>query len=322
MDRDAYEVLGLKRGATQEEIKAAYRKLAKRHHPDLNPGSKEAERRFKEINTAYEHLGTPEAQARYDRGDADPSGGGPGGATAEARSRRRGPFYHETQSESGRYAEGFSGIDDELLRSIFAQMGGDGDGEMPPQDELYRMEVDFRDAVLGGEQEIALPSGKRLRVKIPPGVESGARLRFAGQGRSGAGGARAGDVYVQLTVRPSPVFTRAGLDLETELPISLSEAVLGGEVRVPTVDGHVLLTIPPGVSSGQKLRIPGKGVPSREPGQPRGDERVVLRIVVPKGIDAEFQRAVKAWRERQPFDPRAGAAGARPETRSETRERA
>lgn len=292
MKRTPYEILGVSSGASPDEIKNAYRNLAKKHHPDLNPGSKDAETRFKEINAAYELVGAPEARAKFDRGETeDPPDGGP---TSRP---RQGPFYHQTQRGGGRYSQQFSGMDEDILSSIFSQ-------GMPGRDELYQMEIDFADSVLGAEREIALPSGKKLRVRIPAGVESGTKLRFAGQGAKGGGEAPAGDAYVQLNVKPSPTFRRHGKDLEVDLPISLSEAVLGGQVRVPTIDGAVLLTIPANVSSGQRLRIPGKGVPSRGGGS-RGDEYVLLKVIVPKVIDPEFKSAVEAWSKRQPFDPRA-----------------
>lgn len=316
MNKGPYEILGVAPSATQDEIKNAYRNLAKKLHPDLNPGNNDAEKKFKEINSAYELLGTPESRAKFDRGEADEAQ-----AQAQARSSRQraGPFYHETQRGGGRYSRTFGGggFDDDILSSIFGNMGGGlgagrASAEQPGQDVLYRMDVDFKDAVLGAEREITLPSGKRLRVKIPAGVDSGSKLRFAGLGSPGSGGAPTGDAYVELTVKPSALFKRSGHDLEIEVPISLSEAVLGGEVKVPTVDGAVLLKIPPGVSSGARLRLAGKGVPAG--GAKRGDEFVVLKIVVPPGIDDDFRHAVESWKQRQGFDPRSGWSGSQGES--------
>jgi DnaJ-class molecular chaperone len=310
MNQRPYEILGVSSTASQEEIKNAYRKLAKQFHPDLNPGNKAAEKRFKEISAAYELVGTPESRAKFDRGEYDEevrARPGEGRAGAE-----RGPFYHQTQAGGGRYSFSFGGIDEDILQSIFGRMGRGGEGfaaDQPGEDELYRMEIEFRDAVLGGEKEITLPSGRRIRVKIPAGVDTGARLRFAGIGSPGRGKGPPGDVYVELDVRPSHLFRRLGHDLELDLPISVSEALLGGEVRVPTVDGAILLKIPPAVSSGTRLRMAGKGVP--QPGGRRGDQYAVLKIMVPPEIDADFKQAVEAWSKRQHFDPRAGWAGAR-----------
>ena len=230
MDKSPYETLGVASSASQDEIKNAYRKLAKRFHPDLNPGSKEAEKHFKEINSAYEMIGTPEQKAKYDRGEFNEamSEGGPGPGYG---GRRKGPFYRETQQGGGRYTYSFGGggggVDDDILSSIFGKMGGarggfEGSVDIPGQDETYEMRIDFREAILGAEREITLPSGKRLRVKIPAGVEDGAKLRFAGQGGPGKGRGSPGDVYLQLRVQPSETFKRSGSDLETELPISLA----------------------------------------------------------------------------------------------------
>lgn len=309
MTKSPYEVLGVSATATQDEIKNAYRALAKKLHPDLNPGNKNAEKRFKEINAAYELVGTPESREKFERGEKEQ-------AQAQNPQGRGGPFYHETQAGGGRYSQTFEGMDDDLLNSIFGRMGRGGrggfefSGDMPGQDTLYQMEVSFNDAVLGAEREITLPSGKRLRVKIPAGVDSGARLRFAGQGEPGSGKAQAGDAYVELNVKPSPLFKRQGNDLEVELPISIAEAIVGGEVKVPTIDGSVLLKIPPGVSSGARLRISGKGVVQTGSGK-RGDQYVVLKLISPPNIDADLKQAVESWSKRQPFDPRAGWIGAR-----------
>lgn len=302
MNKTPYEILGVTSTASADDIKNAYRKLAKKFHPDLNPGNKDAEKKFKEINGANELIGSPESRAKYDRGESEAQqerASGAGGG--------RGPFYSQTQQGGGRYSSSFEGMDDEMFQSIFGRMGGRASRQsedMPGEDALYQMEIDFKDAVLGAEREITLPGGKRLRVKIPAGVESGVKLRFSGQGEVGRGKGPAGDAYVQLNVRPSKLFRREKNDLEIELPVSLSEAVLGGEVKVPTVDGWVLLKIPPQVSSGQRLRIPGKGVPSVGGGK-RGDQFVVLKVITPTELDADFKLAVESWSKRQPFDPRA-----------------
>lgn len=311
MNKKPYEILGVASSASQDEIKNAYRNLAKKLHPDLNPGNKEAEKKFKEINAAYELVGTPESRAKFDRGEFDEA---QGPSDAGRGRSRQGPFYHETQRDGGRYSQSFGGMDDDLLRSIFGSMGGRGgegsgfSGDVPGQDTLYRMDVDFRDAVLGAEHEITLPSGKRLRVKIPRGVDSGAKLRFAGLGAPGSGKAPPGDAYVELNVKPSALFRRDGRDLEVELPVSFAEAVLGAEVKVPTIDGSVLLKIKPGVSSGTRLRVAGKGVPM---GDKRGDQFVVIKIMVPAGVDADLKQAVESWSKRQTFDPRAEWIGSK-----------
>ena len=293
MAANPYTALGVDAKASQDEIKSAYRKLAKKFHPDLNPGNKKAESQFKDISSAYDQIGTADDRANFDRGQVEAE------AAKQYARNSRGPFYSETQAGGGRYTSQFGGIDEDILSSIFSQMGRRGQGgfQGPHEDELYQMEIDFKDSVLGGEREIALPSGKKFRVKIPPGVESGTKLRFAGKGSSTAPGAPI-DVYVQLNVKPSLTFRRIGKDLEVELPVSFSDAILGGEVKVPTIDGSILMNIPPNVSSGQKLRAKGKGVLDPVTNT-RGDQIAVLKIKMPEKVDAEFRKAVEDWSKRQ-----------------------
>jgi DnaJ-class molecular chaperone len=282
-----YQILGVAKTATQDEIKNAYRTLAKKLHPDLNPGNKEAERKFKDIANAYELIGTEDARKKYDLGEAEQAqqrsygGGGPQG-------RARNPYYYETQQDGGRYSSQFEGSfgQEDIFESIFGQGRG---RRAQPQDETYQMEIDFRDAVLGAEKEIILGSQKKLRVKIPAGVETGKKLRFSGQASSG------GDAYVEIHVKPSERFKRVGNNIEIEWPIGLASAVLGGEIEVPTVDGMVKVTVPSGVSSGAKLRVKGKGVPQDGA---RGDEIVILSIKLPKEIDPEVKEAIRKWSEK------------------------
>jgi DnaJ-class molecular chaperone len=309
-NKSPYEILGVPEAASQDEIKNAYRKLAKKYHPDLNPGSKEAEKHFKDLSIAYERVGTAEARAKYDRGDQGEPMQGPGAEYSQNGPRRDPRYYYQTQQQGGRYSQSFEGMDDDFLSSIFGNSRQQAQGK----DELYQMEVDFKDSVLGAEREIGLPNGKTLRVKIPAGVESGAKLRFAGQGSAGRGSGPSGDAYVQLSVKPSSLFKKVGRDLEIELPISLSEAILGGEIKVPTIDGQILMKIPAEISSGQRLRVPGKGVPSRNAhtgAEKRGDQFVILKIVTPHAVDEEFRNATLSWSKRHPYDPRVGWEGTR-----------
>ena len=307
--KTAYEILGVGAKASQDEIKNAYRKLAKKYHPDLNPGSKEAEQKFKEINHANEQVGSEDERLKYDRGETEHAyaGAQPGAGPFSAGSQGR-QYYQQAQGGpgGGRYSSSFSGVDEDLFESIFGGLGGGPGGgrgggrTAKPADENYQMEVEFKDAILGGVREITLPGNKRLRVTIPPGIETGKKLRFSGQAASG------GDVLVEVKVRPSHRFKREGQHIEIEIPISISEAILGAEINVPTLDGSILLKVPSGVSSGQKLRVAGKGVPARGT-EPAGDERVILKIVTPKSIDSEFKTAVEAWATREPQHPREGA---------------
>lgn len=315
---DPYQALGVSKSASQDEIKKAYRKLARKYHPDVNPGNPEAEKKFKDVSAAYEWIGTEEKRAKFDRGEI-----GPDAEAAQAGGfRGGGPFYHRTQQQGagggGRYSQrfggGFGDFDEDIFESIFGgSFGGAGrtsggaraNINIPGQDVLYKMEVDFEDAMLGAQKEITLPGGKKLSARIPPGIQSGQKLRFAGQGGPGVGAAPAGDAYVEIHVKDSEVFRRRGNDVEMDLPVSISEAILGGEVKVPTLDGAVMLKIPPGVSSGAKLRVRRKGV--RKPGQ-EGDQLVQLQVVLPKVVDDELEDAIRKWSEKHSYDPRERSA--------------
>jgi DnaJ-class molecular chaperone len=308
MMKDPYSTLGVSKTATQDEIKSAYRSLAKKFHPDLNPGNKEREARFKDISAAYEKIGDAESRAKFDRGETEEfahagAGGGFGG--------QGNPFYSYTQGGDGaRYTQGFGGgMDSDFFENLFRQAGAGGRGraqsaDYPGEDALYQMELSFRDAALGAEQDLTLPGGKKLHVVIPAGIESGQRLRFRGQGAPGVGNGPAGDAYVEVQVRPQPGFARKGQDIETEVPISLFEAVNGGEIQVPTIDGAVSLKVPPRVSSGAKLRVRGKGIASKAG---RGDQIVSLKIVQPKSPNPEWIEAMKALGEKFAYNPRSEA---------------
>ena len=294
MTDSPYTILGVDSKATQDEIKSAYRKLAKKLHPDLNPGNKKAESEFKKVASAYGQIGTEAERVKFDQGEADAK------AAREYTQNSHGPFYSETQNRGGRYSNQFEGLDDEVLSSFFSQMGrrSRSGAHDPSEDQTYQLEIDFKDSVLGGEREILLPGGKKFRVKIPAGVESGVRLRFSGQGEPIVPGASPGDVYVQLNVNPSSVFKRVGRDLEVELPVDFSDAVLGKEIKVPTIDGSILMNIPPNVKAGQKLRAKGKGVLDSKTNT-RGDQIVILNIKMPENVDAEFKKAVEEWTHRK-----------------------
>jgi len=278
--------------------------LLKNFIPISTPGNKEAEAKFKDVNKAYDLVGTPEARTKFDRGETQEQqeeafrnqrGRGAG--------RGSGPFYYETQSEPGaRYSSSFEGFDPSIFESIFGEEIYKGRRRSARgEDQYYSMEIDFQTSILGGEKEITLPTGSKLRVKIPGGIREGQKLRLAGKGDPGAGGAP-GDVYVEIKITPSPFFRRVGNDLEVDLPLSLSESILGAEIRVPTVDGHVMVKIPKGLSSGARIRIKGKGIPS---GGGRGDQYVIVKIVMPPSIDKELEDNVRAWSEKHKYDPRA-----------------
>ncbi len=294
MTANPYHTLGVDPKSNQEEIKSAYRKLAKKLHPDLNPGNKTAESRFTEVASAYDQIGTADDRAKFDRGEAEAL------SDRQNSARSRGPFYSETQSSGGRYTNQFEGMNDDTLRSFFEQMGQTREGgfKRPPEDLVYQLEIDFKDSILGGEKEITFPNGKKLLVKIPSAITSGTKLRFAGQGDPIFSGGPAGDIYVQLNVKPSAVFKRVGKDLEAEIPVSFSDAILGSEVKVPTIDGTILMKIPAKVKFDQRVRLKGKGVldPSTKI---RGDQIVILKMMMPENVDDEFKKAVEDWSKRQ-----------------------
>lgn len=306
MSDDPYEVLGVAKDARAEDIKKAYRKIARESHPDLHPGDHAAEARFKAAGAAFDLLKDPENRARFDRGEIDASG--------QERPRER-KFYRDFAEEPGnpyrqgpRY-EGFGDESDifEFLRRQSRQ-GGEGFGghgfRMRGADAQYALEVPFLDAAKGKSMRITLPTGDDLEVKIPKGVSDGQTLRLRGKGGPGQGGGVAGDAYVKIAVMPHPVFSRVGDDIVMTLPITLDEAVLGGKVEVPTIEGPVKVTIPKGATSGQVLRLRGRGVAA--PGRAPGDQKVELTIAMPKSVDEDLARFMEDWRKSHGYDPRKG----------------
>jgi DnaJ-class molecular chaperone len=296
---DPYQVLGVKKDASQEEIQKAYRKLAKKLHPDLNPGNKKAEEDFKEVAAANDLLSDPDKRARFDRGEIDAAG-------AERPQQR----YYRDFAEGGQHAytgdAGFADFadEDDILSRIFRREGGGGSGgsfRMRGQDVQYRLELDFLDAVNGGKKQLTLPDGSVLDVNIPAGTRDGQMLRLRGKGRPGIGGGPQGDALIEIEVRPHPFFTRKGDDIYVELPISLAEAVLGGKVKVPTPSGAVTMNVPKWANTGRVLRLKGKGV-ARSSGGP-GDQYVTLKIMLPEQPDAELAKLVAQWPGRD-YDPR------------------
>lgn len=308
MSGDPYDILGVPKTASADEIKAAYRKLARSNHPDLNPDDKAAEARFKAASHAYELLKDPETRARFDRGDID--------ATGAERPERQ--YYRdyaaasENPYQSGRGFEGFGDASDlfaEFMRQQGQRQGAYGGRSRgfhaPGPDRRYALEVLFMDAVKGGTTRITLPGGDTLDVKIPQGVQDGQTIRLRGKGGAGMGDGPAGDALVTLTVKAHPVFRREGNDIIVTLPITVDEAILGGKVEAPTIDGPVKLTIPEGASGGQILRLRGRGV--KPAGQAQaGDQRVELRIVAPEKIDSDLADFMRTWRKSHKYNPREG----------------
>ncbi len=303
MPKDPYETLGVAKDATPDQIRAAYRKLAKKLHPDLNPGNKTAEEKFKAVGTANDLLSDPEKRARYDRGEIDASG------------QERG-FAQPDQGQGGRRrrrAGAQPGMDDPVFADMFAEMlrrgGGAGGAQagamkMRGQDQHFSLEVAFTEAALGATRHITLPDGRGLDVTIPPGMEEGQALRLRGQGEAGWNGGPAGDALIEITVAPHPYFRREANDIHMELPVTAAEAVLGGKVKVPTLAGSVSVTIPRHSDAGRMLRLRGRGIPAHG-GRPAGDLYVKLAVVTGTPDDA-LEAALRAWAERhEAEDPRA-----------------
>jgi DnaJ-class molecular chaperone len=294
--KDPYEALGVARTASVDEIRKAYRKLAKQSHPDLHPGDKQAEARFKEISAAHDLLSDPEKRARFDRGEIDAEGheAPPRGAWSGARG---GAKYHRAESF------GDAADLDELLKEMFGRQARGGEGfQARGPDVSYAMSVSLREAALGAEKTVTMPDGRTLTIRIPPGVADGQRLRLRGQGMPGLGGGPAGDALVEVTVEPDPRFERRGDDLHVELPVALHEAVLGAKVPVQTLTGTVMLTVPKGSNAGTVLRVRGKGVARKD--KP-GDLYVRLRVVLPDPPDAELEAFLGDWSARHAYDPRS-----------------
>jgi len=327
--RDPYDVLGVSKSASAADIKSAFRKLAKKLHPDANKHDPEAASRFAELNAAYEIVGDADKRKAFDRGEIDAEGkprfqgfegfggGHPGGGQEgvfETFSFGPGGFQRSGGRRGG--GRGFGGFED-ILKEAFSGMaggrsapGGGGfqfEEEVPPPrggDIAAAVTISLAEAAKGTKRRVQLPTGKEVEVKIPAGLAEGQQIRLKGQGLAGARG-RAGDVLITVTVAPHPLFERDGADLRLELPITLYEAVLGGKVRVPTLNGAVELAIPPGTSAGRTFRLKGKGLPAKDG---TGDLFASVRIMLPEGGDAELEELMRKWREKKPYDPRKGMA--------------
>lgn len=300
MADDPYEVLGVARDATDKQIRSAFLKLAKTSHPDLHPGDPKAEERFKRVNAAHDLLSDPERRSRFDRGEIDAAGQErpPPGPRPGQRSYRE----HAEGASGARYSAAFADDDDlgDILSGIFGSRGRAAGGR-EGADRHYSLAVPFLDAVRGTTQRLVLPEGGSLDVNIPPGLESGQTLRLRGKGGPGE---PPGDALIEVEVGHHPLFRREGRDIHLELPVTVSEAMLGGRVTVPTISGPVTMTIPPRSDTGSRLRLRGKGVPAHG-GLPAGDAYVTLRIVL--GPPDESLAAFLRERTDAPsWDPRKG----------------
>jgi DnaJ-class molecular chaperone len=317
--RDPYEVLGVPRGASAAAIKSAYRKLAKKHHPDNNKNDPKSAARFSELNSANEIIGDEDKRKQFDRGEIDAEGkprfqGFPGGDPRARGASRGGGFETHAFRTGGAGGFGGGGFED-ILNSMFggaaargARPGAgssfefDTGGIALDLDLSVAMTVSLEESVKGVEKRVRLPTGKELNVKIPAGVTAGQQIRLKGQGET-APGHRPGDLLITVSIAPHAFFKVDGSDLRVDLPITLYEAVLGGKVRVPTLGSAVELSIPKNTSSGRTFRLKGKGLP--KPAGPTGDLFVTTRIVLPDGNNAELEALMEKWRDGHPYNPRS-----------------
>jgi DnaJ-class molecular chaperone len=304
---DPYQILGVPKNASAAEIKSAYRKLAKKFHPDVNPGRKDIEQRFKEVTAAYDLLSDPGKRSRYDRGEIDAHG--------QERGFAGGPFgggYRGSRPGHGAGGEdpfsAFGGME-----NIFAEFMGMGAGRQRPHgsggagatsgmrgsDVTYSTTISFVEACLGGKKRVTLTNDRTLDITIPPGVEDGYKLRLKGQGLAGFGG-MPGDAIIELRVEPHAFFTRKDKDVHLECPISLQEAILGATITVPTLTGHVTLKVPKGSNTGTILRLKGKGAATAAP----GDMFVKLKIVLPDPVPQDLTDFIEKWAKKNSYDPR------------------
>lgn len=292
--KDPYETLGVPKTASADEIKKAYLRLAKKLHPDLNPGDKQAEEKFKDVSSANDFLSDPEKRRRYDAGEID--------ATGAERPQHR--YYRDYAGASGHQYESQAAYadfaDDDFLAELLRRRAQEA-RRARGADLRYRLEVDFLDAVNGAQKEILLPQGGALQVTIPAGIEDGQILRLRGKGAPSPGEGEAGDALIEISVRPHPFFSREGDDIHLDLPITIVEAALGAEVKAPTPNGKVFLKIPKGSNTGTVLRLKGKGV-SR--GERRGDELVRLKVIMPTKPDPELEAFLSEWKPSSPYNPR------------------
>jgi DnaJ-class molecular chaperone len=332
--RDPYEVLSVDRKASAGDIKTAYRRLAKKLHPDANKNDPKAASRFSELNAAHELLADEDKRKAFDNGEIDAEGkprfrgfeglggggarpgGGPSGGfgpDANFESFNFGPEGFTRATRRGRAGGpgggaggGFGGFED-ILKEAFGRGGRGGASSFEPEDfgvgadVQAEMSVSLPDAANGSTQRLHLPNGKNVDVKVPAGITNGQQIRLKGQGMAGQAGP--GDLLITVSVAPHPVFTLEGTDVRLELPVTLYEAALGAKVRVPTLDKPVEITIPPWTSSGRTFRLKGKGFPAKSA---HGDLLATVRIVLPEHIDPELEALMKKWQADKPYDPRKG----------------
>ncbi len=303
MAKNPYDILGIDKKADEKAIKSAYRKLAKKYHPDLNPGDKEAAQKFSDATTAYDLLSDKEKRAAYDRGEIDMEGH-PQYQQQYYKDFAEGPegnrYYH--------FSTGDGRFDPEDIEDIFGSffsggMAGRKAGfKRQAADAYYAIEIDFIEAVRGGKKRVTMPDGRTLDIAIPAGIEDGQKLRLKGQGGQGSVHTPAGDAYVEIHIRPHRLFIRKGKDIHIEIPIAIHESAMGGKIKVPTIHGPVETSVPKGASTGTTLRLKGKGIKG-------GDQYIKLRLVMPETVDKELEETLRKWADKHAYNPRKHMEG-------------
>lgn len=299
MSKNPYEILSVDKGASDDEIKAAYRKLAKKHHPDLNPDNKSADEKFKEISAAYDLLKNKDKRTAFDRGEIDAQGQPQQGGDRQ--------YYRDFAGgpQGTRYSSSGGNINPENIEGIFGAMFGgrapdtrfdDMFRQQQNADIHYRFDIGFMEAALGAKKQVTMPDGKNLSITIPEGVKDGQKLRLKGKGQKLQDG-RHGDAYIEVHVLPHKFFIRKGDNIYNQVPIGVHEAVLGGAIEIETVHGAVNIKIPKGTNSGKSFRLKGKGIKS-------GHHYVDVQIVMPDKIDEDLEKAMKDWVEKHSYNPR------------------
>ncbi len=293
MTKNPYDILGVSKTADEKEIKSAYRKLAKKYHPDLNPDSKEADAKFKEINAANDLLNNKEKRAAFDRGEIDMEGNP---------QRQQQQYYrdHAEGPQGQRYSSNSSGgnFSQEDLEGIFGSMFGGGAGgrraRSQPQsvDANYKIEVDFLEAAKGAKKQVTMPDGKTLNITIPEGIEAGQKLRLKGKGLTSSG-----DAYIEVQIKPDNFYKNIGKDIYIDVPIGIHESILGSKIKIPTIHGKVEVSVPKGATTGTKLRLKGKGIKG-------GDQYIKFNISMPETIDSELEEAIEKWAKVHKYNPR------------------